>query len=245
MDANEPIYYSNRSMSYLKKELFGLALEDANTALKLNPSFIKAYFRRATANLALGKYKVGRRGDFGISALVFWLGPYVRQVRYLKFDLFVFCNPSNFNRHPEYYTFLLPSPTYDRNWHSCPITNLTNSLRISTNFQIALSDYNRVRTARPNDQDVQRKYDEVQKIVKRNAFLQAIAVDDPKSIAESIDLNSFEVESSYKGPRLDEDITLEFMLELIHFFKKQGKLHVKYAYKVITRNPLVFRIHRF
>jgi serine/threonine-protein phosphatase 5 len=79
-------------MSYFKKELFGLALEDANSALKIDPSFVKAYFRRASAHLALGKYK------------------------------------------------------------------------------LALNDYSRVKNARPLDKDVEAKFNEVQKIVKRIAF---------------------------------------------------------------------------
>ncbi|KAI6241311.1 Protein-serine/threonine phosphatase [Aphelenchoides fujianensis] len=140
LDPTEAIYLGNRSICYLKKELYGLALEDADNALKLNPSFLKGYFRRASAHLALGKYK------------------------------------------------------------------------------LALADYDRVRKAR--------KYDEVSKIIKRIAFEKAIAMEDPKSIAESIDLNTYAVPSDYKGPRLDGDITPEFMVELIDTYKKQGKLHI-------------------
>ncbi|KAI6225969.1 Protein-serine/threonine phosphatase [Aphelenchoides besseyi] len=154
-DPEEPVYFGNRSICYLKKELFGLSLDDANTALKLNPSFVKAYFRRASANLALGKYK------------------------------------------------------------------------------LALADYDRVRKARPNDKDVQLKYDEVQKIVKRIAFERAIASEAPKSISVSVDLNSYVVDDSYTGPRLDGDITVDFMVDLMVTFKKEGKLHIKYAYKIL------------
>jgi serine/threonine-protein phosphatase 5 len=144
-------------MSYFKKELFGLALADADSALKLNPAFVKAYFRRASANLALGKYK------------------------------------------------------------------------------LALGDYERVLKFRPSDKDVQEKYKEVGKIVKRIAFERAIAVDDPKSIAESIDINFYNVEENYTGPRLDEDINPQFMLQLLETFKNQGKLHIKYAYKIMLQ----------
>ena len=59
LDSKEPIYFSNRSMSYLKKELYGLALEDANTSLSINPAFVKGFFRRAAANLALGMSNMG------------------------------------------------------------------------------------------------------------------------------------------------------------------------------------------
>lgn len=52
------VYFGNRSMAYLKKELYGLALSDANTSLALDPNYLKAYFRRASANMALGKFKL-------------------------------------------------------------------------------------------------------------------------------------------------------------------------------------------
>jgi tetratricopeptide (TPR) repeat protein len=52
------IYYSNRSMAYLKKELYGLALEDAEKSLQLDSTYVKAYYRRASANMALGKFKL-------------------------------------------------------------------------------------------------------------------------------------------------------------------------------------------
>lgn len=99
--------------------------------MKVNPSFVKAYFRRATANLALGKYK------------------------------------------------------------------------------LALGDYDRVLKFRPSDADVQKKHAEVKKIVNRIAFEKAIAVDDPKSIGESIDLETYVIEDTYTGPRLDGEITPE------------------------------------
>ncbi|KAI6169978.1 Serine/threonine-protein phosphatase [Aphelenchoides bicaudatus] len=100
-------------------------------------------------------------------------------------------------------------------------------------YKLALSDYDRVLKFRPNDADVKKKYSEVNKIVKRIAFEKAIAVDDPKSIADSIDVEYYKVESDYTGPRLEGEITAEFMKELIDTFKSQGKLHIKYAYKIM------------
>ena len=40
------------------------------------------------------------------------------------------------------------------------------------------------------------------------------------------------VEDSYQGPRLDGDITAEFMQDLLQWFKDEKRLHKKYAYKV-------------
>lgn len=41
-----------------------------------------------------------------------------------------------------------------------------------------------------------------------------------------------DVEDSYQGPRLDGDITAEFMQDLLQWFKDEKRLHKKYAYKV-------------
>eukprot|EP00617_Octactis_speculum_P022238 CAMPEP_0185745854 /NCGR_PEP_ID=MMETSP1174-20130828/4235_1 /TAXON_ID=35687 /ORGANISM="Dictyocha speculum, Strain CCMP1381" /LENGTH=494 /DNA_ID=CAMNT_0028420103 /DNA_START=9 /DNA_END=1493 /DNA_ORIENTATION=+ len=52
------VLYGNRSMAYLKQESYGLAIEDADLALELDPSYLKALYRRASGNFALSKYKV-------------------------------------------------------------------------------------------------------------------------------------------------------------------------------------------
>jgi serine/threonine-protein phosphatase 5 len=51
-------YYANRSIAYLREEYFGYALQDAIDAIKVEPSYIKGYYRRAAAHMALGKFKL-------------------------------------------------------------------------------------------------------------------------------------------------------------------------------------------
>ena len=68
------VFYSNRAMAMIKLESYGVAIADANEAINLDPTYIKAYyryarirnsegltleFRRGSANFALGKVKVG------------------------------------------------------------------------------------------------------------------------------------------------------------------------------------------
>lgn len=57
------VLYSNRSMAQLKQENYGLAIADADMAIELDPTYIKAFYRRASGNFALGKYKVALK-DF-------------------------------------------------------------------------------------------------------------------------------------------------------------------------------------
>ncbi|RNA29186.1 serine threonine- phosphatase 5 [Brachionus plicatilis] len=55
---NESSYYGNRSFAYLKSEFYGYALSDADKSIELDPKYVKGYYRRASANLALGKFKL-------------------------------------------------------------------------------------------------------------------------------------------------------------------------------------------
>jgi serine/threonine-protein phosphatase 5 len=44
-------------LAYIKMELYGAAMRDADEAIRLDPSYIKAYYRRAVSNMGLGKLK--------------------------------------------------------------------------------------------------------------------------------------------------------------------------------------------
>ncbi|KAF5834540.1 Metallo-dependent phosphatase-like protein [Dunaliella salina] len=48
----------NRALCHSKLEEYGSAVADATRALELDPTFIKAYYRRGDANFALGKCKL-------------------------------------------------------------------------------------------------------------------------------------------------------------------------------------------
>jgi len=103
-------------------------------------------------------------------------------------------------------------------------------------YKLALKDYEGVFKARPNDKDAKMKYTECKKIVQQIAFQKAISVEESKkSMAESIDVEAMQVEDKYDGPRLGSGskVTKEFMEELMETYKKQGKLHRKFAFQIL------------
>lgn len=52
------VYYSNRAQAYiLTMEQFGLALNDANSAIQLDRNYLKGYYRRAVAHAGMMQYK--------------------------------------------------------------------------------------------------------------------------------------------------------------------------------------------
>ena len=47
-------YYSNRSFAHIKMENYGLAIQDADEAIKIDSDYTKSYYRKADASIALG-----------------------------------------------------------------------------------------------------------------------------------------------------------------------------------------------
>jgi serine/threonine-protein phosphatase 5 len=50
---HDPSFFSNRAQAHIKLESYGYAIADATKALELDPSYTKAYWRRALANTAI------------------------------------------------------------------------------------------------------------------------------------------------------------------------------------------------
>ena len=74
---------------------------------------------------------------------------------------------------------------------------------------------------------------ECDKIVKRDAFLKAIEVEDAPSAAEGLDLEHMVVDASYDGAKLQDKMTVEFIDDMIERFKTGKKLAKKYVYQII------------
>ena len=53
----------NPKQSHIKLESYGFAISDATKAIQLDPAYIKAYYRRAIAHVAIAKHKDALR-DF-------------------------------------------------------------------------------------------------------------------------------------------------------------------------------------
>ena len=99
----------------------------------------------------------------------------------------------------------------------------------------AIHDWKIVVRKNGADKVAKAQYDACQKLVKRDAFLKAIEVADAPSAAEGLDLENMIVEDAYDGVRLkdDDQITPEFIEDMIDRFKTGKKLHKKYVYRII------------
>ena len=69
--------------------------------------------------------------------------------------------------------------------------------------------------------------------MRRVEFLRAIEVQDAPSAAEGLDLDSMVVEEGYDGVRLEKEMTLEFINDMLERFKNGKKIHKKYVYQIV------------
>lgn len=70
-------------------------------------------------------------------------------------------------------------------------------------------------------------------MVKKIQFLKAIEVAEPPSAFEGLDLESMQVEDTYDGVRLKDEMTQEFIDDMIQRFKNGKTIHKKYVFQII------------
>ncbi|KAL7217580.1 hypothetical protein ACSBR2_010937 [Camellia fascicularis] len=105
-------------------------------------------------------------------------------------------------------------------------------------FKEALKDFQQVKKICPNDPDATKKLKECEKAVMKLKFEEAIAVPESerRSIVDSIDFHSIEVEPQYDGARIEGDfVTLNFVKKMMDDFRNQKFLHKRYAFQIVLQ----------
>ena len=69
--------------------------------------------------------------------------------------------------------------------------------------------------------------------MRRLEFEKAIEVSDPPSAFEGLDIDAIKVEDDYDGVRIKEEMTQEFIDDMIERFKNGKKIHRKYVFQII------------
>ncbi|XP_047335066.1 serine/threonine-protein phosphatase 5-like [Impatiens glandulifera] len=111
-------------------------------------------------------------------------------------------------------------------------------------FKDALKDFQQVKKLCPSDPDATKKLKECEKAVMKLKFEEAISVphSEKRSVADSIDYRSIDVESQYSGAKIEGDaITIDFVKQMIDDFKKQKTLHKRYAFQIVLQTREMLR----
>ncbi|KAK6071791.1 serine threonine-protein phosphatase 5 [Seiridium cupressi] len=97
----------------------------------------------------------------------------------------------------------------------------------------ALGDFKECVRLDPSNKDAKVKLAECQKIVRQLNFFAAIELQDEPSAAEGLDLDSMVIEPDYDGVKLGDEMTQEFVDDMIERFKNGKKIHKKYVYQIV------------
>ena len=77
--------------------------------------------------------------------------------------------------------------------------------------------------------------------MRRLEFEKAIEVAEPPSAFEGLDIESMVVDDEYDGVRLENEMTQEFIDDMIERFRNGKKIHRKYAFQIVrATNDLVY-----
>lgn len=96
-----------------------------------------------------------------------------------------------------------------------------------------MRDFKTAARIEPNNKDTKLRLAECEQVVKRIAFEKAIEVSDPPSAFEGLDIDGISVEDSYDGAKLGNEMTQDFVDDMIKRFKNGKKLHRKYVFQII------------
>ena len=99
----------------------------------------------------------------------------------------------------------------------------------------ARRDFQQVVRIHPRDKDAQAKLTEIDKEMRKQAFLKAIESEKSRPASETVDLRTMEVPDDYDGPRLPDDgrVTEAFVSALREHFRLQKRLHRRYVYSIL------------
>ena len=103
------------------------------------------------------------------------------------------------------------------------------------NSREALKDFRAVVKKMPNDREAKLRLAECEKLVRRIEFEKAIEVSDPPSAFEGLDIESMAVDDSYDGVKLENEMTQEFIDDMIYRFKNGKVLHKRYVFQIIQQ----------
>ncbi|KAG5437998.1 hypothetical protein PCANB_000345 [Pneumocystis canis] len=114
-------------------------------------------------------------------------------------------------------------------------------------YSDALKDYRTIIKHIPNDYETRRKAIECEKIVRRIEFEKAIDVGEAPSATEGIDFEAIVIKDDYDGKPLGENMTLEFINDMISRFSNGKKIHLKYIIvsikKILSSEPTMMEVN--
>ncbi|CAF2300382.1 unnamed protein product [Brassica napus] len=220
LNGNNAVYWANRAFAHTKLEEYGSAIQDASKAIEIDPKYSKGYYRRGAAYLAMGKFKDALK-DF-------------QQVKRI-------C-PSD--------------PDAARKLKECEKAVMklkfeeAISAPVSERRSVAESiDYHTIGN-KPRSSSFLPTKTALAAVVAAVMVVavRGFATTEILMVLVSVVLGTYwwgsfsEVEPQYSGARIEgEEVTLEFVKQMMDDFKNQKTLHKRYAYQIVLKTRQILQ----
>ncbi|KAL1191112.1 Serine/threonine-protein phosphatase 5 [Cardamine amara subsp. amara] len=213
LNSNNAVYWANRAFAHSKLEEYGSAIQDASKAIEVDSKYSKGYYRRGAAYLAMGKFKDALK-DF-------------QQVKRLS--------PND--------------PDATRKLKECEKAVMklkfeeAISVPVSERCSVAESiDFHTI-GSKPRSSFMPTKTALAAVVAAVMVVaVRGFATTEILMVLVSVVLGTFwwgsfsEVEPQYSGARIEgEEVTLDFVKNMMEDFKNQKTLHKRYAYQIVLQ----------
>lgn len=101
--------------------------------------------------------------------------------------------------------------------------------------RLAVKDFQTAFEKDPDNRDAYLKFQESKKHLRQLDFAAAIEVQDEPAQVDSFNFADIAVEDSYDGARLGDEMTQEFIDDMIQRFKDGKKIHRKYVFQIVKQ----------
>ncbi|XP_024003941.1 serine/threonine-protein phosphatase 5 isoform X2 [Eutrema salsugineum] len=213
LNGNNAVYWANRAFAHTKLEEYGSAIQDASKAIEIDSKYSKGYYRRGAAYLAMGKFKDALK-DFQQVKRISPNDPDAtrklreceKAVMKLKFEEAISVPASERRSVAESVDF----HTIGNKPRSSPMPTKTALAAVVAAVMVVA--------------------------------VRGFATTEILMVLVSVVLGTYwwgsfsEVEPQYSGARIEgEEITLDFVIQMMEDFKNQKTLHKRYAYQIVLQ----------
>ncbi|KAL0739897.1 hypothetical protein Bca4012_081410 [Brassica carinata] len=241
LNGNNAVYWANRAFAHTKLEEYGSAIQDASKAIEIDPKYSKGYYRRGAAYLAMGKFKDALK-DFQQVKRICPNDPDAarklreceKAVMKLKFEEAISVPVSERRSVAESVDFhtIVVECSFRLVINLLPIVNIIGNKPRSSSFLPTKTALAAVVAA-----------------VMVVAF-RGFATTEILMVLVSVVLGTYwwgsfsgsEVEPQYSGARIEgEEVTLDFVKQMMEDFKNQKTLHKRYAYQIVLKTRQILQ----
>ncbi|KAF3554404.1 hypothetical protein F2Q69_00017901 [Brassica cretica] len=220
LNGNNAVYWANRAFAHTKLEEYGSAIQDASKAIEIDPKYSKGYYRRGAAYLAMGKFKDALK-DF-------------QQVKRICPN-----DPDAARKLKECEKAVMKMKFEEA--ISAPVSE-RRSVAESIDYH-TIGNKPRSSSFLPTKTALAAVVAAVMVVAVRGFATTEILMVLVSVVLGTYWWGSFsEVEPQYSGARIEgEEVTLEFVKQMMEDFKNQKTLHKRYAYQIVLKTRQILQ----